>query len=120
MKAFYDYSLLITLSRMRALKTLRFLLKEDEAGNGLRYFETETPEKNADRFMFSVDCELAHVAEVVVEDPTVTNYGTVYGGALLRVVAALGDRNREWEMPRDVVEAFWGSFLGKEGGKWVR
>ena len=100
---------------MHGLKLLRFLFNEDES---LRCFESqgEGPKSNADRFMFIVDCELVHVKEVVVEDATITNYATKYCGALMEVVAALGDRNREWEMPKDVVEAFWGSFVEKDGG----
>lgn len=118
MKAFYNYTLLVTLARLRGLKLIRFFFNEDRSGNGLRYFESEGqgPKSTADRFMFLVDCELAHVKEVVVEDATITDYATEYSRALLQVVAALGDRNREWEVPKDVVEAFWGRFVGKDGG----
>ena len=66
--------------------------------------------------MFIVDCELVHVKEVVVEDATITDYATDYGGALLQMMAALGERNREWEMPKEGVEAFWGWFGGTDGG----
>ena len=96
MEASYDYTLLVPLARMCDLELLRLPFNEDGSGNGLHCFESqgEGPKSNADRFMFLVDRELAYVREVVVEDATITNYATEYGGALLQVVAALGERNR--------------------------
>lgn len=117
MDHFYDYSLLVVLIRMRGLKRLRFVFKEDELGNGLNHFESdgEGPEITARRFMKLVDCELSHVQEVMVEDSTVANYATDYGAALLQVVSDLRDRNRAWVKPEAMVRTFWGGFVGKAG-----
>lgn len=132
MQHFYDYSLLVILSRMRGLQLLRFIFKEKEPGNGLRYFdnEGEGPESNGCRFLFLVDCELAHVKEVAVkedeeeeeeeeeeEDSIMVAKAMDYGLALRRVSAALEDRNRAWESPERVLRTFWGRFVGGDG--WV-
>lgn len=118
MRHFYDYSLLVLLIRMRSLRLLRFVFKEEEVGNGLRYFQSEGegPESNAHRFMTLVDCELAHVKEVVVEDSTVVDHTTEYGIALLQLVSELGERNQAWEFPEPMVQTFWGGYMGKDGG----
>ena len=120
MKIFYDYSLLVPLTRMRALQSLRFHFKEGEPGNGLRFSESdgEGPEDNGRRFMRIVDRELAHVREVSVEDSTVSYQSTAYSIALRQVVSALDGRNREWESSERTVVAFWGRFVGKD--EWVR
>ncbi|CAD6590196.1 MAG: hypothetical protein ASARMPREDX12_004225 [Alectoria sarmentosa] len=118
MRHFYDYSLLVLLIRMRNLRLLRFVFKEEEFGNGLRYFQSagEGPESNRERFMTLVDCELAHVKEVVVEDSTVVDHTTDYGVALLRLVSELGERNKDWELSEPRAQTFWGGCMGKDGG----
>ncbi len=120
MGIFYDYSLLVTLARMRALTSLRFIFEEGQAGNGLRFFESdgEGPESNGRRFMYIVDCELAHVKEVTVEDSTVSRQATAYSTAMQQVLSALDGRNREWKPSEQTVVAFWGRFVGKD--EWVR
>ena len=117
MRHFYDYSLLVLLIRMRSLRVLRFLFKEEEVGNGLRYFQSEGegPESNGRRFMKLVDCELAHVKEVVVEDSTVVDHTTDYGVALLWLISELGERNKAWELSEPMVQTFWGGYMGKDG-----
>lgn len=118
MDHFYDYTLLVTLIRMRGLQHLRFVFKEDEVGNGLNYFESdgEGPEIAARRFMKLVDCELTHAQEVMVEDSTVANYTTDYGVVLLQVVSDLRDRNRAWVKSEAIVQTFSGGFMWKDGG----
>ncbi len=120
MGIFYDYSLLVILARMRALLSLRFLFEEGQAGNGLRFFESdgEGPESNGRRFMCMVDRELAHVKEVTVEDSTASYQATAYSTALQQVLSALDRRNREWKSSEQTVVAFWGRFVGKD--EWVR
>lgn len=126
MAQFYDYSLLAILVRLRGLHSLRFRFNGDEDGNGLRYppaaegggggeEEEGGPESNGRRFVRLVDCELAHVEEVTVEESSAVDYATDYGAALQQVVSALGQRNEAWNVPRRLVRTFWGGSMGEEG-----
>ncbi|KAF6220880.1 hypothetical protein HO133_002560 [Letharia lupina] len=114
----HDYSSLLILIRMRGLRLLRSILKAEEPGHGLRYSdnEREGPESNGRRFMELVHGEFTHVKEVTVEGSTAVDYTTGDGVALPRVMSALGERIKGWEVPKLMVQIFWGGgFTGRYG-----
>ncbi|KAL9127215.1 MAG: hypothetical protein Q9175_007784 [Cornicularia normoerica] len=117
MEQIYDYSLVVILIRMRALRFLHFIFNKNEMGNGLRYLEHqgEGPESNGRRFLKLVDCDFHHVKEVTVEDSAIVDNATSYGAALSQVVSALEERNEAWVEPESVLQTFWGGYMWSDG-----
>lgn len=46
------------------------------------------------------------------------DYTTDDGVALPQVISALGERIKGWEVPKLMVQIFWGGFMGRYGRFW--